>query len=203
MTVKNLTLWLAIALTTLATTSCSDSSGSLFDGTEAMPINMNNLTGKWIAVFAVGTDANGQRVSESDMSGISTLDIVPLLILNSDNTFKAYSPAWKNNTDYVWAKGTTFFTTGEGSVMLIGSRLQLAQTAPKNAVACDIVSLTRTQLICQYAINGSNIQCTYQRTDIDVNAYDSDTQREPSLYVDGDNMSGTWLALKGVGTTMK
>ncbi len=85
---KNLTWWLLGALMTLGTTACSDSSGSLFDGTEEQPINMSNLSGTWIAVYAVGTDAKGNRVNEREMSGIGTLDVIPLLVLKNDNTFK-------------------------------------------------------------------------------------------------------------------
>ncbi len=198
---KNLTWWLLGALMTLGTTACSDSSGSLFDGTEEQPINMSNLSGTWIAVYAVGTDAKGNRVNEREMSGIGTLDVIPLLVLKNDNTFKTYSPLWKSENSYSWTKGTQFFTTGEGTVMLVGSRLQLTQTSPKYAVVCDVVSLTRTQMVCRFTINGNNIQCTYQRTDINVNDYETGTDmpQEPSLYVDGDNMTGTWIATHVTG----
>ena len=108
---KNLTWWLLGALMTLGTTACNDSSGSLFDGTEEQPINMSNLSGTWIAVYAVGTDAKGNRVNEREMSGIGTLDVIPLLVLKNDNTFKTYSPLWKSENSYSWSKGTQFFTT--------------------------------------------------------------------------------------------
>ena len=147
------------------------SGGGSTDGTQTT--TKEKLVGTWQAIYAKGY-CYDRTVDTKEIWGLDSLELPPLVIINSDGTFESYwadLSSWKyiNGREYpfsyTWRKQGVNGGSGEGNYLLVGNQIQLNDNSGHTySINATITSLTNDRMLCSYKTYNENvITITYSR----------------------------------------
>lgn len=147
------------------------SGGGSTDGTQTT--TKAKLVGTWQAIHAKGFYTEG-AFDTKEIYGLDSLELPPLVIINSDGTFESYwadLSSWKyiNGREYpfsyTWRKQGPCGGSGEGNYLLVGNQIQLNDNSGHTySINATITSLTNDRMLCSYKTYNENvITITYSR----------------------------------------
>lgn len=174
-----MSIMLCCMMLTTAFTACGgdDDSGSPISGGGSIDnpqtTTKSKLVGTWQAIYAKGYDGNHGPVDTKEIWGLDSLELPPLVIINSDGTFESYwadLSSWKyiNGREYpfsyTWRKQGPYGGSGEGNYLLVGNQIQLNDNSGHTySINATITSLTNDRMLCSYKTYNEDVTITYSR----------------------------------------